>query len=95
MVEAVSGEVLSVDRVAYGKSRYYGIHLLLKTGKGELSVRLGPSSFVDRQSIKIAPHDLIEITGSRVTAAGQPTLIAAEVKSGVRASGCARPRARR
>jgi hypothetical protein len=81
-VETVSGEVISVDKVAYGRGRYYGVHLLLRTPKGELSVHLGPSWFVDRQTMKIAPHDMVEITGARVTYDGKPALIAAEVKKG-------------
>lgn len=81
-VETVSGEVVSVDTVAYGRGSYRGVHLMLSTPKGELSVHLGPSWFVDRQSIKIAPHDRIEVTGSRVTYGGKPALIAAEVRKG-------------
>ncbi len=81
-VATVSGEVISIDRVAYGRGRYYGVHLVLKTAAGELSVHLGPSWFVDRQTLKIAPHDAIEVTGSQVTYDGKPALIAAEVKKG-------------
>lgn len=81
-VETVSGEVLSIDKVAHGRRGYYGVHLLLKTDKGEIPVYLGPSWFVDRQSMKIAPHDAVEVTGSRVISGGKPGLIAAEVKKG-------------
>jgi hypothetical protein len=81
-VETVSGEVISVDQIAYGRGRYHGIHVLLRTAQGELSVHLGPSWFVDRQAMKIAPHDTIEVTGSRVTYDGKPALIAAQVRKG-------------
>lgn len=81
-VETVSGEVVSIDKVAYGRRGYSGVHLLLKTDKGEISVHLGPSWYLDRQSLKVAPHDLIQVTGSRVTYDGKPALIAAEVKKG-------------
>lgn len=81
-VETVSGTVLSVDKVAYGRRGYYGVHLLLKTSKGTISVHLGPSWFVDSQGMKIAPHDLLEVTGSRVIYEGKPVLIAAEVTKG-------------
>lgn len=81
-VETVSGEVMAVNKVAYGRRGYYGVHLLLKTDKGEMPVHLGPSWFLDRQSLKIAPHDTIEVTGSRVTYDGKPALIAAEVRKG-------------
>lgn len=78
----VSGEVLAVDKVAYGGGRIHGVHLLLKTAKGELSVHLGPSSFVDSQRMKIAPHDLIKVAGSRVTYDGKSALIATIVRKG-------------
>lgn len=81
-VETVSGEVMSVEKVAYGRRGYHGVHLVLKTAEGELSVRLGPSWFIGRQAMKIEPHDVVEVTGSRVTYAGKPALIAAEVKKG-------------
>jgi hypothetical protein len=81
-VETVSGEVISVDKVAYGRRGYYGVHLLLKTDKGDLSVHLGPSWFVGRQTVKIAVHDAIEVTGSKVTYGGKPALIAAEIRKG-------------
>lgn len=81
-VTTVSGEVLSIDKIAYGRQGYYGVHLTLKTADGELSVHLGPSWYVDRQPLKIAPHDVLEVTGSRVTYQGRPALLAAEVKKG-------------
>jgi hypothetical protein len=81
-VETVSGEVISVDKVAYGRRGSYGIHVLLRTAKGEIPVHLGPSWFVDRQTMKVALHDKVEVTGSRVIYGGKPALIAAEVRKG-------------
>ena len=81
-VTTVSGEVLSIDKIAYGRQGYYGVHLTLKTADGELAVHLGPSWYVDRQPLKIAPHDVLEVTGSRVTYQGKPALLAAEIKKG-------------
>ncbi len=81
-VQTVSGEVMSVEKIAYGRRGYYGVHLLLKSAEGDLSVHLGPSWFIDRQPMKIEPHDVIEVTGSRVIYAGKPVLIAAQVRKG-------------
>lgn len=78
----VLGEVLAVDQVAYGRGRYYGVRLLLKTSQGKLPVYLGPSWFVNSQPMKVRPHDVIEVTGARVTCEGRPTLIAAEIRKG-------------
>lgn len=78
----VSGEVMSVSTVASRGGRYGGVHLLLKTDRGNFEVHLGPSWFVDRQTMKVVPHDVIEVTGSPVIYQGKPALIAAEVRKG-------------
>jgi hypothetical protein len=78
-VETVAGEVVSVDRVAWGR-RGQGVHLTLNTGKETLSVHLGPSWYVDQQAVKIAAKDRIQVTGSRVDFQGKKALVAAEVK---------------
>ena len=81
-VETVRGEVVSVEKIP-GRGRMAGgIHLTLKTDKETVSVHLGPSWYVDKQSLKIAPKDQIEVRGSRITFEGKPAIIAAEVKKG-------------
>ncbi len=80
-IETVSGRVLAIERVA-GRGPFAGIHLTLKTRTGELSVHLGPSWYIDKQALRIAPHDTIEVTGSRVTYHGKVVLVAAEVRRG-------------
>jgi len=47
-----------------------------------LSVHLGPAWYIQRQDMKIAPGDKVEITGSRITFQAQPAIIAAELKKG-------------
>lgn len=81
-VWTVSGEVISVEKIDYGRRGYPGVHLTLKTAKGILSVHLGPSWFVERQAMKVSPHDLVEVTGSPVIYEDKPALLAAEVKKG-------------
>ena len=81
-VETVAGEVMAVEKVAYGRRGSYGIHLVLKTDQGEIPIHLGPSWYVERQTVKIAVHDQIEVTGSRVLYRGKPALIASEIKRG-------------
>ena len=78
----VWGEVISLDRVADGQYPYSDVHLLLKTAKGDLSVHLGPSWFVDRQTMRVVPLDVIEVTGSPVIYHGKVALIAAEIRKG-------------
>ena len=79
-VETVSGEVMKVDRITPMRGMSSGVHLVVKTANGEVSVHLGPQWYLENQDIRIEPKDKVEIKGSRVTIEGQPALIAAEVK---------------
>ena len=81
-VETVSGEVVKVDRITPMRGMSSGVHLVVKTDKGDVSVHLGPQWYLENQDVKIQPKDKVEVKGSRVTVQGQPALIAAEVKKG-------------
>lgn len=81
-VETVSGEVIAVNRMTPMKGMATGIHLQLKTDKETLSVHLGPAWYIERLDAQIEKGDTIEVKGSRVTVAGKPAIIAAEVKKG-------------
>lgn len=81
-VETLSGEVASVDRFTPGRRMSSGVHFTLKTEKETIPVHLGPSWYVEKQGVTIAPGDKVEVTGSRITYQGNPTIIAAEVKKG-------------
>lgn len=81
-VETLTGTVESVDKITPMKGMMYGIHLLLKTDKETISVHLGPAWYIERLDTKIEKGDKIEVKGSRVTFAGKPAIIAAEVKKG-------------
>jgi hypothetical protein len=81
-VETVSGEVVKVDRITPMRGMSAGVHLVVKTDKGDVSVHLGPQWYLENQDVKIEPKDKVEVTGSRVTVQGKPALIAAEVKKG-------------
>jgi hypothetical protein len=81
-VETINGEIVSVDAMAPMKGMSPGLHLTVKTDKETLSVHLGPAWYVENQDVKLAPKDKVEIKGSRITFAGKPALVAAEVKKG-------------
>ena len=81
-VETVSGEVMTVDRITPMHGMSAGVHLVVKTDSGEVSVHLGPQWYLENQDVKIEPKDTVEIKGSRVTVQGKPAIIAAEVKKG-------------
>jgi hypothetical protein len=79
-VVSIAGEVVSVDTVTPMKGMSTGVHLTVKTEKETVAVHLGPSWYLEKQDVTLAPMDRVEIKGSRVTVDGKPVLIAAEVK---------------
>ncbi|MFI5394336.1 MAG: DNA-binding protein [Candidatus Binatia bacterium] len=86
-VETVSGEVVSVEEIhgkgwGGGRGGGYGVHLILKSDQEEIAVHIGPSWYLDKHGLSIAPGNRIEVRGSRITFQGKPAIIAAEVKKG-------------
>lgn len=81
-VETISGEVVKVEKITPMKGMSSGIHILVKTDTGEISVHLGPSWYMDKQDTKIAVGDKVEVKGSKVEYSGKPAIIAAEVQKG-------------
>ena len=81
-VETVTGEVIKVDRVTPMRGMSAGVHLVVKTDKGDVSVHLGPQWYLENQDVKIEPHDKVQIKGSRVTVGANPAIIASEVQKG-------------
>ena len=81
-VETITGEVTKVDRITPNKGMAAGVHMNVKTDKETISVHLGPSWYLENQDVKIEPKDKVEVKGSKVTFAGKPAIIAAEVKKG-------------
>jgi len=60
-VETVSGEVVKVDRITPMRGMAYGVHLVVKTDKGDVSVHLGPQWYLENQDVKIEPKDRVEV----------------------------------
>lgn len=81
-LETISGEVMSIDRITPTKGMAAGIHMVVKTEKDTVSVHLGPSWYIENQDVKIEPRDKVEVKGTRTTFAGNPAIIAAEVRKG-------------
>lgn len=81
-LETLSGEVVSVEKFIPGRKMSYGVHFILKTDKETIPVHLGPSWYMEKQAVTIAPGDKAEVSGSRITYQGKPAIVAAEVKKG-------------
>lgn len=81
-VETISGTVEAISKVTPFKGMLYGIHVMLKTEKENISVHLGPGWYIERQDIKIDKGDKLDVKGSRVKIADKEAIIAAEIKKG-------------
>ncbi|HOJ52224.1 MAG TPA: DNA-binding protein [Syntrophales bacterium] len=81
-VETISGEVVSVGKIAPMRGMQYGVYVVVKTEKETISVHLGPDWYIENQDVKIMPKDKIAVKGSRITFEGKPAILAAEVKKG-------------
>jgi hypothetical protein len=79
-VENQQGEITKIERIPSRGRMFRGVHALLKTDQGEtLPVHLGPEWFIDEQEIVLEAGDKVQVRGSRVSFAGKPALIAAEL----------------
>ncbi len=77
-VESISGEVISIDNVNTGNN-VYGMHMIIYSSNGQISVILGPVWFVENQEVQIVAGDFVIATGSRITEDGNQVIIAKEV----------------
>jgi membrane protein implicated in regulation of membrane protease activity len=82
-VETLRGTVMEVERLAPRRmARLSQVHLLLKTDRGTVTVKLGPESWLARHNFTLAPGDQVSIKGSLITRPRRIFLIAGEVKKG-------------
>jgi hypothetical protein len=82
-VETLAGNVVAVNQIkAKRPGRPERVMMDLKTEKGTIKVHLGPADFLDRQALKLAPGDQVEVKGMRVTRPQVTIFIAGEVKKG-------------
>jgi len=58
-----------------------GVHFMLNTGTGTMTVHVGPASFVSSKNCTFAKGDTLTVVGSKVTMDGQEVVIAREIQS--------------
>ncbi len=80
--EIVTGQVVSLEPIASRRGNCQGIGLTLNTGAENIVVHLGPQWYLDKQTVKLAAGDTVEIKGSKAFRRGEDVFIAAEVKKG-------------
>ncbi len=80
--ETLSGQVVSVEEFAAPRGRGTAIVLKVTSGSDTLAVHIGPKWFLDKQEMKFAAGDTVEIKGVKSFRRGQDIFIAGEVKKG-------------
>jgi hypothetical protein len=80
--ETVAGQVVSLEPVSCKRGDCQGTGLTLNTGSAKIAVHLGPQWYLDKQTIKLAAGDTVEIKGSKTVRGEETIFIAAEVKKG-------------
>ncbi|MCK9420051.1 MAG: DNA-binding protein [Nitrospirae bacterium] len=81
--DVVSGQVVSLEPVDSQRcSTGQGVILKVNSGNAATAFYLGPQWYLDRQTVKIAVGDTVEIKGSKTALNDDNVYIAAEVKKG-------------
>jgi hypothetical protein len=81
-VVTISGTITAIDTIAPSGRMAGGVHLTLKNDKETIPVQLGPSIYLEQQSVKLAVNDNIDVKGSRITFDDKPAIIAATITRG-------------
>ncbi len=77
----VTGKIEEVKHVlGPGGGSVGGVHLIIVSDQGKVEARLGPAWYVEKQELKFAKGDQVEVVGSKVKGAAVETVIAREVK---------------
>ena len=81
-VETISGTVVSTNSFTPMSGMGRGMQLLVKTEDQTVPVHLGPAWYLDEQGFQVNSGDEIEVKGSQVNWAGNPVIMASEVRQG-------------
>ena len=81
-VVTVAGTVVSMTPSPVKPGLPYLVYLTLQTGKGKISIFLGPSLYIDKLPVQFKVLDRIQVTGSKIMWEGSSVILAAEVKKG-------------
>lgn len=81
-VVTVKGVVKELEKMPHGPG-FVGLHLKLAVGEELITAHLGPIDFVESK-LTFAVGDTVELTGSRITFKGAPTMLTTVVKKGTK-----------
>lgn len=76
----INGKIEEVKHAPGPAGGAGGVHLIINTAQGKVEAQLGPARFIEKQELKFAKGDQVEIVGSKVKGAEVETVIAREIK---------------
>jgi rhodanese-related sulfurtransferase len=76
-LDSIVGEILKLENVD-GRPESE-VRAIVAVGKAQVTVRLGPVSFVLHQGVQLAPQDRVIVEGSTATADGAQGMVAVEI----------------
>jgi hypothetical protein len=79
-ITTISGAVSAVER--FDRGPVQSVNLVVQSNEGEVSILLGPSWYIDQQSVKFENGQAVVVTGSKLTFDGKSMIVAQTVKSG-------------
>ena len=77
----VNGTVIGEQRVENAKGAK-AVRLVIKVADEQVSVHLGPESWIDKQNVKLTAGDEVTVRGSKFTYSGKYGIVAQWVKKG-------------
>jgi hypothetical protein len=81
--ETLAGNVVALNRIhAKRPGRPDRVTLVLQTGTETVKIHLGPADYLDRQALRLAPGDQVEVKAMRITRSKGTFFIAGAVKKG-------------
>ncbi len=80
--ETFKGQVVQVKEFDGRNEMHKAIGLTVKTEGKRVNVHLGPQFYLEKQRLKIAEGDQVEITGVRAMRGGREFFVAGQVKKG-------------
>lgn len=78
-VRTVAGRIMAVDSLPSPRGLGGGLHVQLKAGDTTYEVHLGPQSYLQGKSMRLAVGDEVKVTGSLITYQQREVLLAASV----------------
>lgn len=81
-IVTVQGTVKRLETFTPGRRMSAGVRAVIQAGADSVTVHLGPRWFVERQDIQIMPKDEVVVTGSRVSYADGPVVVATVIVRG-------------